>query len=76
MSWGIDEDTLEIGQGPLNLDVAMARAHGWTEEQIARTWETLQALADLEGGAAQERCPHLYRVEGGETVFVGDDTTP
>lgn len=31
---GINEETSEFGVGPLNLDVKMARRHGWSEEAI------------------------------------------
>lgn len=40
---GINEETRTIGVGCVQLDVEMARHHGWTEADIKLTWETIQA---------------------------------
>lgn len=41
----IDSDTYEVGRGPIVLDVAMAREHGWSERTIVRVWNKLEKLA-------------------------------
>lgn len=41
----IDEETHSTGVGPLSLDVAMARRHGWSEKQINRVAEQIGVLS-------------------------------
>ena len=67
----IDEETRSVGWGCLELDVEMARSHGWSEKQIRRAHDVLQALARKEGAIARRRRPELYKDEDGITVYVG-----
>jgi hypothetical protein len=46
--------------GPVSLDVSMARAGGWSEEQIERAWSALEAVAQAEGEIARLNNPSLY----------------
>lgn len=73
LSGEINEDTYEIGRGPVYLDVRMARAHGWSEPQIRRAWEALRAISQAEGEIAEANNPHLYTEIEGTSVFVGND---
>lgn len=71
---GIDEETSEAGVGAINLDVAMCRDHGWTEKQIVRAFLAIKALSVKESRIAERKHPELYKVEHGETIFVGPST--
>jgi hypothetical protein len=73
VSWGIDAETIEAGCGPVVLDVAMARDHGWSEEQIRRAFEEIRRVAIQEGLIAKVAHPEMYETdEFGNSVFVGD----
>jgi hypothetical protein len=56
----IDDETREVGVGPLNLDVTMARGHGWTEKAIKRTADLIQKIAKRESAYARRRHPERY----------------
>lgn len=65
----IDEETRAIGRGPLQFDVTLARAHGWSEKSIAKVWEALKAAArPAEAGAFRARRERYN--ESGE-IFIG-----
>lgn len=53
----IRETTEEIACGPVELDVKMARRHGWSERAIERAWKALSAISKREGGLAHRRGP-------------------
>ena len=42
---GIDAGTRSVAVGPLELDVAMARDHGWSEKRIRAVAREIQAIA-------------------------------
>lgn len=41
----INEETQSTAVGPISLDVAMARRHGWSEKQIERVAKRLGAIS-------------------------------
>ena len=41
----VNDEASSVGMGPVNLDVEMARAHGWSKEQIDRAWSVNSASA-------------------------------
>jgi len=51
----VNDETSEIGMGPVNLNIAMARDHGWSKEQIERAWSVLEAVSMSEGEIAKLR---------------------
>ena len=68
-----DKDTGAIGKGPVDIDVDMARNHGWTDQQIERAWAVIEAVAEAEGQIAQANNPELYRTtEDGDVLYVGE----
>lgn len=68
----VNDETSDIGMGPVSFDVAMARKHGWSKEQIERAWSVFEALAKAEGEIARLNRPELFEDEGDDEVFVGD----
>lgn len=72
-SMRIKPDTQSYGVGPLSLDVAMARRHGWTEEMLEGAADEIAKLSRSKGMEAQSKNPHLfYRAPDGTDIFVGD----
>lgn len=55
---GINEDTTSIGVGCATLDVTMARKHGWTQDDIQRTWETIAAAVRATNQQVARRVGH------------------
>jgi hypothetical protein len=58
---GIDEDTRAIGVGCVGLDVEMAREHGWTDDDINRTWDTISAAYGATSQQVAKRAGHTRR---------------
>ena len=48
----VHPDTTSHGVGPLDLDVAMARRHGWSEKAIERTVKAIGEMSRRESGLA------------------------
>lgn len=72
---GIDEETRSVGFGPVELNVEMARLHGWSEEGIRRAYDVLQACARKESIYARRAHPYKYfTAPDGTVIFVGDFT--
>lgn len=68
-----NSETSVIGVGPVSLDVAMAREHGWSEQQIERSWAALESVSLAESEISRLRRPELFEDDGdGNEVFVGD----
>ena len=68
----VNDETSNIGVGPVDLDVDMARRHGWSEEQIERAFETLKYVSRVEGTIAELNHPELFEEdEWGNSIFVG-----
>lgn len=55
---GINDETRSIGLGCIDLDVEMARAHGWTEADIKTTWETISAAVRSTSAQVARRAGH------------------
>lgn len=60
----LDSEIQSFGVGPLNLDVSLARLHGWSEKQIARVADAIGKLARKEGSIAERRHPELAKENG------------
>jgi hypothetical protein len=58
---GVDEDTRAIGVGCIGLDVEMAREHGWTDDDINRTWDTISAAYGATYQQVAKRAGHTRR---------------
>ena len=81
VEWTINRDTNSIGMFCAELDVTMARAHGWTEDDIATTWvaisgavrATNQRVAFRVGHTRQ--CPYCecWTVPDGPCHLCTDD---
>jgi hypothetical protein len=68
----IDEDTCEIGNGPVNFDVKLARQWGMSERVILNTWNKIAALVDRASSAAVRAHPERWRRDQGDAlVYVG-----
>jgi hypothetical protein len=55
------QDTRSIGIGCVTLDVAMARDHGWTEDDIKLTWEAISAVYRATYQMVARRAGHTRR---------------
>ena len=51
----VPDTTNSIGMGPINLDVDMARSHGWSEDQIKDAWAILRYVSLAEGERAERK---------------------
>jgi hypothetical protein len=69
----VGEQTREVGMGPLNFDVEMAKRHGWTSKQIEAAWEKLAKVYLAYSHVVTRKNPALYRKVHGDTVYVGPD---
>lgn len=59
------------GVGPILLDCAMARRHGWTGREIVRVALILGAVSRFAGSAARRRHPEWYaRGPDGMWIFT------
>lgn len=69
----INEETTDIGTGPVKLRVTVARAHGWTDAQIESAWDQISKIVKRGWSIAQRRHPERYRryVKNGDILFVG-----
>jgi hypothetical protein len=76
--WHINEGTSSVGTGPLAFNVKVARAHGWTDAEIERTYEEMSKLLKRGWNRARRRHPELYRRnrDNGDVLFVGPIGTP
>jgi hypothetical protein len=74
----INEGTRSIGTGPLNFDVTVARAHGWSDKAIERVYKKMAAMINVEWSRAQRKYPERYRrmKANGDVLFVGAIGTP
>lgn len=68
---GIDEETREASCGPLSLNVSLARAHGYSQKQIDRMFETVSRLAKKESGISTRRFPDRNAKQLGTVIFLG-----
>ena len=59
----IDEDTRAIAVGCIQLDVEMARAHGWTERDIAETWENVSLIVRSMNRSVAARVGHTRQCD-------------
>lgn len=69
----INAETTSIGVGCFNLDVDMARACGWTEDDIKMTWEQLHSVYLAKSKEVALRVGHTRQCSDCEcwTVPVG-----
>lgn len=61
----VDKDTRAASIGPVTLNVAMARRHGWSEEAINRAVKEIGRISRTESSIAHRRgpvkgCPCVY----------------
>ena len=55
----INDETLSIAVGCVNLDVKMARVSDWTEDDINMTWETISAAVHTTNQMVAKRRGHI-----------------
>lgn len=69
----INDKTLTIGVGCVDLDVKMARSFGWTEDDIKRTWETISAAYLATSQQVARRSGHTRKCPDCECWTVPND---
>lgn len=65
-------DVVQVGTGPLMLDVTLARALGWTEAEIREVSAHLEFLARDHAEHCAERYPDRFARVDGVVVFLGE----
>jgi hypothetical protein len=68
----IDEDTLCIADGCVQLYVRMALHHGWTLADVQACWEKISEIARSTGRAVATRAGHTRKCEDCECWTVPD----
>lgn len=69
----ITPKTKRISMGPLDFDLEIARAHGWTEPQIKRTWDRMVREYRRTLGYVRRSHPELWkRDESGAIRWIGE----
>lgn len=69
---GLKPDSRTIGTGPLTINVTLARALGWEEDDIAEVAAHLNFVARDHNDRAAARYPQRYRHADGVMVFIGE----
>jgi hypothetical protein len=67
----INDETYAASWGPLEIDVEMARAHGWSERSIAACYDVLCAEGKRRGAAGRRAHPERYE-KNGQGMFKSD----
>jgi hypothetical protein len=65
----------EVGAGPIRFNVALARAYGWTEEEIAEMVAHMTYIERDHAERCAERYPDRFGVADGRRVFTGEIPT-
>lgn len=58
---GINDETRAVSIGPATLDVEMARDMDWSELDIARTWQVIEAAVLATNQQAAKRRGHTRK---------------
>ena len=57
----INDETAAIGMGCVGIDVVMARASGWTDDDIERTWDAISSAYGATYQQVARRAGHTRR---------------